>query len=303
VSSGSDLRRLARGAVPDLCLARRVQPLAPADLRRGLDTLGLAPGGPIMVHASLRALGWLAGGVDALIAVLAERGTLTAQVGWEDNRWHMYSGRLPHAWTRAYLDGTPAFDPQVSQAAQYEGRFAERLRTWPGACRSAHPHVGIAAVGTDAEWLTAEHPLDGGFGPRSPYARIARAGGRVLLLGAPLTTITILHRAEAIARVPHKRRISYRVPMAIEGTRRWMRIDDLDLHQGSLPYERIKGLQGVHPFARIAAEALAAGIGARAPIGSAECHAFPAAPLVQFAVDWMERELAGPLVGHVHSSG
>jgi hypothetical protein len=70
-----------------------------------------------------------------------------------------------------------------------------------------------------------------------------------------------------------------------------------------LPYERIRDLQGVHPFARVAADALAARIGARAPIGSAECHAFPAAALVEFAANWMERELAGAPVAGVDSSG
>jgi aminoglycoside 3-N-acetyltransferase len=298
----SEVARLAHDPVPDPFLAYALSPLTSGDLSRGLAALGFTRGKPAFVHASLRALGWIAGGVDALIETLTEHGTIVAQVGWEDNRWHMYAGRLPEEWRLAYRDETPAFDPLVSQSAAYEGRLAERLRTWPGARRSAHPHVGVAAVGPDAEWLTAEHPLGEGFGRRSPYARLAEAEGQVLLLGAPLTAISILHHAEAVAAVPDKRRFSYRVPIVVGGRRRWARVDDLDLHAGALPYDRVRGLGGAHPFERIARDSLAAGIGRRGSIGRAPCHLFPAAGLVEFAVRWLERELGSPPVGAPHSN-
>ena len=39
----------------------------------------------------------------------------------------------------------------------------------------------------------------------------------------------------------------------------------------------------------IAAAALRAGIGTTGTVGAATCRLFPAAPLVDFAVDWLRR--------------
>ena len=50
-----------------------------------------------------------------------------------------------------------------------------------------------------------EHPDDDGYGARSPFARLVEADGQVLMLGAPLDTVTLLHHAEAVARGADKR--------------------------------------------------------------------------------------------------
>lgn len=69
----------------------------------------------------------------------------------------------------------------------------------PGARRSAHPDASIVAVGPVAGTLTQPHELGQAFGPGSPLERFAEHGGKVLLLGAPLNSVTFLHYAEAIA--------------------------------------------------------------------------------------------------------
>src|SRR4029078_4093207 len=46
----------------------------------------------------------------------------------------------------------------------------------------------------------------------TPYARVIQRGGQVVLLGAPLDTITLVHHAEAIARVDGQRRAEWHVP-------------------------------------------------------------------------------------------
>ena len=44
-----------------------------------------------MLHASVKAIGWIVGGPDvviqALLDVLGEEGTLMMYVGWEDSPW------------------------------------------------------------------------------------------------------------------------------------------------------------------------------------------------------------------------
>jgi aminoglycoside 3-N-acetyltransferase len=245
------------------------------DLRR----LGLCEG-VAMVHASLGSLGWVVGGsqtvVEALLACLGPEGTLCAQASWEDIPFG--HAEWPDNWRRAYEAEFPAFDPELSAAAPYEGRLAERIRTWPGAHRSANPATGIAALGADAAAFTADHRLGDGFGTGTPYARLVDAGAQVLLLGAPLRTISLLHHAESIARA-RKRWTTYRLPLATG----WTAIRELDVWSGAYPYDDDA------PLGAIAEAALAAGVGCRGTVGVATAHLFPAGALTRFAVAWIER--------------
>ncbi len=106
-----------------------------------------------------------------------------------------------------------AFDPAASRAVRDNGILAEFIRTTPGARRSGNPGASVAAIGARADWLTADHPLDYGYGPGSPLAKLMEAGGKVLMAGAPPDTMTLLHHAEHLARIPGKRVRRYEVPL------------------------------------------------------------------------------------------
>jgi aminoglycoside 3-N-acetyltransferase len=250
------------------------------DLRR----LGVRPGGVLMVHTRMSALGWVIGGsgavVQALLDALGPEGTLVAYASWAEHVYHAEDWPPEHR--AAYLADPPCFDPATGEVDPDYGRIPERVRTWPGAVRSAHPEASVVAVGARATWLCAEHPDDDGYGPRSPFARVVEAGGQVLMLGAPLDTVTLLHHAEAIADVPDKRRVTFTVRVAGEDRT----YTDIDTSRGALPYERL-GL-AEDEFAVIARAALDAGIGVRGRVGSGDCVLFPAPQLVPFAVAWME---------------
>jgi aminoglycoside 3-N-acetyltransferase len=249
-----------------------------------LGRLGVEPGSA-MIHASLRSLGWVVGGsqtvVEALLARLGPDGTLCAQASWEDIPFG-HAG-WPRAWRDAYEAELPPFDPSISAAAPYEGRLAERIRTWPGAQRSANPATGIAAIGARAAELTSDHRLDDGFGHGTPYARLAEWGGQVVLLGAPLRSISLLHHAEAIAEA-QKRWTTYRLPL---GDPDWTAIREIDVWSGVYPYAQVLP-EAPAPLAVIAAAALCAGIGTCAGVGVATAYRFPARELIRFAVSWIE---------------
>src|SRR5690242_7254121 len=180
-----------------------------------------------MVHASLSSLGWVVGGsqtvVEALRQCLGPSGTLCAQASWEDIPFGLAG--WPAAWRGVYEAEMPPFDPALSASAPYEGRLAERIRTWPGARRGASPGTGLAAIGARAAELTAGHRLDDAFGAGTPYARLVALDAQIVLLGAPLHAISLLHHAEAIARAP-KRTTTYRLPIAGRG---WVEIRDIDV--------------------------------------------------------------------------
>ena len=244
-----------------------------------LRRLGVREGGVLMVHTRMSALGWVEEGEDgvvgALLDALGDDGTLMAYASWEEHEY-------------AVVADPPRFDPATARAARDHGRVPERVRTWPGARRSVHPEASVVAVGALAEWLTREHPPGDGYGAGSPFGRLCDAGGQVLMLGAPLSTITLLHHAEAIARVPRKRTATFNVLMPDEGERTYT---DIDTFRGAVDYARL-GL-GDDEFAVIGREALEAGIGIRGTVGAAGCALYPARELVAFGARWIEERFGG----------
>ncbi|NJR77015.1 aminoglycoside 3-N-acetyltransferase [Sphingomonas corticis] len=261
-------------------------PTTRAALAADLSQLGLHPGDTVMAHAGMRSVGPLLNGPDALIGairdVIGEAGTLMAYVGWDTLHDDLLDGDgcvLP-----AWREHVPGFDPAASRATRLNGAFAEFVRTTPGAVRSANPGMSMAAIGAKAAWLTADHPQDYGCGEGSPLAKLVEAGGRVLMVGAPHDTCTLLHLAEHRARVPGKRILSYEVPFAEPGGVRWRRIEEFDTSEpcvDGMPEDL---------FQRIVDAYLATGEGWRGPVGQAQATLVDAGPLLAFAIAAIERD-------------
>jgi aminoglycoside 3-N-acetyltransferase len=255
--------------------------------------LGVRPGGVIMLHASVKAVGWVVGGPDVVLHALREAlgpdGTLMMYVGWEDNPYDLES--WPDQRRRAYQEECPPFDPATSRANRRWSILTEYLRTTPGARRSANPEKSMAAVGARAEWLTADHPLDYGFGPGSPLEKLCQAGGDVLLLGTPFDSVTLLHYAECLADVSDKRVVRYRMPVIVDGQRRWGDVEEFDTSDG------IRDWGGGDYFEAIVEEYLAAGHGRIGTVGAARSYLFDAQDLTAFGVAWMERTFGGTSEG------
>jgi aminoglycoside 3-N-acetyltransferase len=252
-----------------------------------LRALGLTAGQCVMLHESVRAIGWVVGGPEVVLTsvldVLGPDGSLMKLVGSEDGTYEVDD--LPEAAKRAYLDERPAYQPERTRACREWGILCEYLRTLPGARRSAHPESSFAAIGARAEWLLEPHPLRHGYGPGSPLARLIEAEGKVLLLGAPLEAVTLLHHAEYTAALPHKRSVRYRAPVLVDGGRHWVELEELDSSRGIVAWP------GTDYFELIVRAFLAAGLARSGRVGHAESHLLDARTLHDFGVAWMEREL------------
>jgi aminoglycoside 3-N-acetyltransferase len=242
-----------------------------------LHALGVAAGDIVMVHAGVRSIGPIVGGVNTLVQALldavSDGGTLVAYVDWElgfDDD------------DIAGADDVPAFDKRVARAAREYGILPETIRTWPGAVRSDNPEAGIVAVGAHAASLCADHPLSYGYGEDSPYAKLVAAGATVLMLGAPLDTITLLHHAEHVARIDGKRVRRYRRKLLVDGAERWFAVEEFDT-AGPV----VDGMPD-DCFARIAEIAVARGQGRHGTIGHADAYAFNAPELHRTGVEWLE---------------
>ncbi len=150
-----------------------------------LHTLGVEPGGVLLVHTSYRAVRPVEGGPLGLIAALREAigsdGTLV----------------MP-----TMTSGETIFDPRATPSDGM-GITAELFWRQSGVVRSTHPGGSFAAAGPLAERICAPQPLAPPHGRESPPGRVHELDGQVLLLGVTHAESTLLHVAESIAGVPY----------------------------------------------------------------------------------------------------
>jgi aminoglycoside N3'-acetyltransferase len=90
----------------------RNQPIVTrSQLVRNLGELGVSAGQTVMLHASVRNIGWIVGGpdvvLDAILAVLTPVGTLMMIASWEDNPYELE--QWPRERQEAYLRECPSF--------------------------------------------------------------------------------------------------------------------------------------------------------------------------------------------------
>lgn len=297
---GSGSRRCASGPSASDQAAPRPALHTRSGLGQDLVRLGIGQGDTVMVHAAMRRVGRALNGPDALIGALLDAtgpdGTVVAYTDWDAAYEELVDGdgRVAASWR----EHVAPFDPLRSRARRGNGILAEFIRTWPGALRSGNPGASVAAIGAQAQWITADHPLDYGYGEGTPLAKLVALNGKVLMVGAPLDTMTLLHHAEHLARMPGKRIRRVEVPFAAGGGTCWRMIEEFDTCDPV-----VSGLAADY-FAAIVEEFLATGQGRRGLIGAAMSTLVAAAGITAFAVQWLERRVvraapvradAGPL--------
>jgi aminoglycoside 3-N-acetyltransferase len=257
-------------------VAASAAPVTRASLAADLGRLGVRPGSVTLVHTSLSALGWVCGGaqavVEALLDALGPEGTLVVPTHTNGNSdpstWQ--NPPVPEAWWPVIREHMPAYDPLVTPARGI-GAVVEVARIWPGARRSDHPQDSFAAIGPQAEAVTADHALDSGFGERSPRARVHDLDGDVLLLGAGHDSNTSLHLAEH--RVPDPRREPYGAAVMTPEGRRWVTWEDVVADESD--------------FGELGAAFDATGAVTVGRVGAGEARLMRQRELVAFAVEWM----------------
>ena len=162
------------------------------DITDAMVRLGVESGDILLVHSSYKSLGPIEGGADAVIAgieaVLGKEGTLAfpalVQRDFEHRR---------ESW---YMDKPT----DVGYLAEY---FRKQIYVY----RSNHPGHSMAARGKYAYELTFEHTAYGHhpcpwgndtFAESSPWAKLYRMNGKVLLMGCGSRPITMKHYVESL---------------------------------------------------------------------------------------------------------
>lgn len=253
------------------------RPKTLARLAEDLRRLGVEAGTTLMVHSSLRAVGWVLGGpptvVQALLDVLGPTGTLVMPAAsprsGDPASWS--NPEIPAEWLDEVREHLPLFDPRTTPTTM--GAIPETFRNWPGTRRSDHPLESVCARGPEADGITATHPLAFSEGHDGPFGRLFDLDCRILLLGVGFHRCTALHYAESLS--SERRVASVRFPVRESGRRVWVEVpnvaDDLDTH-----------------FPVIGERYLEAGRGTRGRVGEAESILVEMRDLVGFAVEQFE---------------
>lgn len=162
-------------------------------LHTGLKELGVSSGVVVLVHSSMKGLGPVEGGpqavIDALLNAVGESGTV-----------------LFPTLTGSEAD-SPACPPRIDLAATpcWTGLIPETARTYPGAIRSVHPTHSITAISGDAtKWASGHEHGNSPCDESSPYYRLMEEGGKILLLGGVThDSNTSIHCVEELAEMPY----------------------------------------------------------------------------------------------------
>lgn len=117
-----------------------------------------------------------------------------------------------------------------------------------------------------------DQPLSYPLGRGSPLDKLCRDGGKVLLLGAPLETITLFHHAECLADLPGKPVVRYSAPVLRGARRERVEMEEFDTNTPIGPWE---GPEQYY-FTAIAKDVPWAGIGTTGAVGEAVSYLFDA---------------------------
>jgi len=158
------------------------------DLSNDLLAMGLKPGDTLLVHSSMKSIGPVEGGPDAVLDGLSE---------------FLRPGLLvfPTLSYESVDAGHPLFS--VRDTPSCVGLLTELFRKRPEAVRSWHPTHSVAASGDDAARFAAGHELDETPCCRKgPWGRLLDRKARILFVGTGISCNTFLHGVEEWNKVP-----------------------------------------------------------------------------------------------------
>lgn len=255
-----------------------------ADLAQHFTALGVSPADTVMLHASVKAVGEVAGGPDqihlALKDALTAEGTLVMYAACSRYYDEVGRGNLTADEEQAVLQKLPPFDPLTDRSARDHGILVEFLRTYPGSLVNRHL-ARFVVWGRAAAHLVEPQPWNYAFGAGSLLDRFLHLNGKILLMGSDHDAVTFLHYVEHVANIAGKRVARYKVPALENGVRVWRDQEEFDTADGAHANwpDRF--------FARITDSYLDASGNRGALVGNARSYLLPAEGLLCFSLPIM----------------
>lgn len=240
-----------------------------------LRNIGLKEGMTVIVHSSLKSIGWVCGGpvaiVQALMEVVTEEGTIIMPAHTADYSDPAGWGNppVPEEWWDKIREEMPAFDPEITPTF-FMGAIVEAFRSFPDVVRSSHPTESFAVWGEGKAEIIARQSLDFSLGENSPLAHIYNKRGFVLLLGVGYDSNTSMHLAEH--RIPDAAVAEEGSPVYKNGERVWKTYKKL-IYQEELFEEIGAAFEEAYPVNK-------------GKVGSADSKLISQPELVDFTQEW-----------------
>ena len=169
-----------------------------------LRTLGITSGDTVFFHSSLKSIGHVEGGpdavLDAFLDVIGPEGTLSLPAlclyDWDG----LTSEQIEREW-------------DVAARPTYTGLIPETFRLRRGVARSNNPTHSVTAFGKHADTIACEHRAAAGaewaagrpkwasrgaFGSATPWQKLYELDAKYLLIGVGFDRCTILHHVQAL---------------------------------------------------------------------------------------------------------
>ena len=246
-----------------------------SSLKTQLKKLGIKSGDSLMIHSSLKSMGWIAGGAQAVVEALMEtataEGTIIMPSQSADNSDPVYwmEPPIPENWHQPLREQLPAFNPHLT-ALRGMGKIAECFHRHPSTVRSLHPAHSFMAWGRHAEEWMSDHPVEDSFGASSPLGKMMKADVKILFIGVGFDSCTALHYAEFMQENPTTS--PQGAAVLVNGERVWQKFDCVDMDSDRFP-ELAKAYPGEISTGNL---------------GQAEVRIVEMRPLVEFGIDWLK---------------
>jgi len=171
--------------------------------------MGLNKGDEIMVHSSMKSLGFVVNGavdvIDALIECIdLDKGTILmpTHTGQLTDPAYWKNPKIAKKSIEMVQNSMKPFDKKLTPV-RGRGVIPETLLSYPKARRSDHPLNSIGAIGKNAEFYTNSHKFDEPEGIDSPIGQLYQRNGIILGIGVGVDKFTAIHLAEYIADVEY----------------------------------------------------------------------------------------------------
>ena len=156
---------------------------------QGLQSMGVVPGDVVMLHSSLKSLGYVVGGaqtvLEAIYQAISPGGTLVVPT------YYLPGGNIYDTCQLADY----VFDPRAHRSSL--GALPNAFLTLRGIRRSIHPTHSVSALGPQADYVVSTHHLAPSiFGQGSPWERCLRINAKVFGLGITMGPVTFYHLLE-----------------------------------------------------------------------------------------------------------
>ena len=205
-----------------------------SDFQKVFKNLGIKKSDNIIIHASLKKFGYIINHahdiLDPLFHIVESSGTLLCSA----NTGNMTD---PKFWKSPSVNNYKKIRRQMrefdrrSSIPYNRGKLAETFFSYPNVLRSNHPLRSIMAIGKNAEYFTAKHPLHDPEGFESPLFKLYKKKGLALLIGVDLNDCSIMHVAENISDVSYLYKNDCRVLIKSNNKRQFIRLKKISFAQ------------------------------------------------------------------------